>query len=73
MADDTTPTVDPVVDPAPTKAAKAKYPAKIKLDVPHGFFDERGIGHHWFKDQVVFEKADVKTLVDRGVPHTVVE
>ncbi len=46
--------------------ATGPLPAAIKLVRPHGFIDEAGNHRYWQQDQVVFEPADIKVLMERG-------
>ena len=59
---------DTVSEPVP-----AELPAKIKMDSLHGYYEENGRYREWKQYDVITDPAEIKLLVARGAPFSVVE
>lgn len=51
----------------------AQLPSKIQLSCPFGFKDDQDQVHMWAADQIITDTAEIKTLIQGGAEHKVLE
>ena len=59
-------------DEAPMSKPKP-MPVKIKMDSLYGYYEDSGRYREWKQYDVIVDEAEIKLLVERGAPFSVVE
>jgi hypothetical protein len=67
VSDDELPKAEePTSDPKP-------MPAKVKMESLYGYYEDGGRYRSWAQYDVITDEAEIRLLVERGAPFSVVE